>query len=188
LFQQVAELSKTQHLQRLRCKRAHHDPVVSNIGLALSSLFSSSPSSATAVVRHVAVALCQHLITNYGVADQVCESDSGDEQGLVGWQNTAFAFIQDNLGRNVTVAMIADAVRLSPSHFARLFKAATGVTVHQWLVRRRLERAQDLLHDPSLRLGQIAGICGFCDESHFRKVFVHHLGVTPTDWRRTRLH
>jgi AraC family transcriptional regulator len=78
-----------------------------------------------------------------------------------------------------------DAVaRLSPYHFARQFKAATGLPPHQYVILRRVERARQLLQggtDPSL--AEVALRAGFCDRSQFSRHFKRPVGVTPGRFR-----
>jgi AraC family transcriptional regulator len=60
-----------------------------------------------------------------------------------------------------------------------------GLAPHQWLMRKRIERAQDLLLTRGLGLSDVAIACGFVDQSHFTRVFAKHNGFTPGQWRRT---
>lgn len=53
-----------------------------------------------------------------------------------------YAFIDGNLGENLTVDAIAATARLSPAHFARVFKDATGISPHRFVMKRRLEAAR----------------------------------------------
>ena len=69
-------------------------------------------------------------------------------------------------------------------HFARMFRAAMGQTPHQYLLRLRVERAQELIVKPSLSLTDIALDCGFSSHSHMTRTFRQLLGVTPGEYRR----
>ncbi len=74
----------------------------------------------------------------------------------------------------------------SPSsayHFARQFRAATGVPPHQYVVTRRVERAHQLLRTSDLSLADIAASAGFSDQSKFSTHFKRVLGVTPRQFR-----
>jgi AraC-like DNA-binding protein len=85
---------------------------------------------------------------------------------------------------------MAAIVHLSPYHFARQFKAATGLPPHQYLTTRRVERAQQLLRaDGELGLAEVALRVGFSDQSQFSLHFKRIVGVTPRQFRiseRTR--
>jgi AraC family transcriptional regulator len=64
-----------------------------------------------------------------------------------------------------------------------LFKASTGSSPHQYILQCRLERAKQLLRDPSLSLSQVGLRCGFADQSHMTNVFRRFVGVTPSKYR-----
>jgi AraC family transcriptional regulator len=61
---------------------------------------------------------------------------------------------------------------------------SVGTPPHRWVLRRRIERAEQLLDGSTVPLGEIAARCGFADQSHFTKVFARVARVTPGDWRR----
>jgi AraC family transcriptional regulator len=79
---------------------------------------------------------------------------------------------------------MAAVARLSPYHFARQFKAATGLPPHRYVIARRVERAKQLLQgggDPSL--AEVAAHAGFSDQSQFCHHFRRLVGVTPGRFR-----
>lgn len=94
------------------------------------------------------------------------------------------AWIDANLAESFGLEEMAASVCLSPYHFSRAFKAATGQTPRAFVTARRIEKAKECLADPDLPLAQIAHICGFADQSHFTALFGRHVGVTPGAWRR----
>lgn len=81
-------------------------------------------------------------------------------------------------------AMSADA-GLTPSHFCRVFKKATGITPHQYVMKARLDRAQELLGSSELSIAAIAELLGFTSQSHFTRAFRQYAGQTPSGWRHT---
>jgi AraC-like DNA-binding protein len=70
-------------------------------------------------------------------------------------------YIDENLDTDLTLAQMAAAAHLSAYHFARQFKAATGLPPHQYVVTRRVERAQQLLRKSDLSLADVAASAGF---------------------------
>ena len=70
-------------------------------------------------------------------------------------------------------------------HFIRMFRAATGYSPHNYLLNLKLERARELLKDPSMSLIEIALDCGFSSHSHLSRLFHKIVGVTPSDYRRS---
>jgi AraC family transcriptional regulator len=79
---------------------------------------------------------------------------------------------------------MAAVARLSVYHFARQFKAATGLPPHQYVIARRVERAKQLLQEGGdLSLAEVAACAGFSDQSQFCHHFKHLVGVTPGQFR-----
>jgi AraC family transcriptional regulator len=97
---------------------------------------------------------------------------------------TVIEYIMENLEDSPTLDQMAAIVHLSPYHFARQFKAATGLPPHQYVLTRRVERAQHLLRaNGELGLAEIALRVGFTDQSHFSFHFKRIVGVTPGRFR-----
>jgi AraC family transcriptional regulator len=89
-------------------------------------------------------------------------------------------FIMENLDGGPTLEKMASIANLSPYHFARQFKAATGLAPHQYLIARRVERAQQLLQGlDNIVLADIAQRVGFSDQSQFSFHFKRIVGLTP---------
>jgi len=95
-------------------------------------------------------------------------------------------YIEEHLDGGPTRAQMAAVVRLNPYHFARQFKAATGLPPHQYVILRRVERAKQLLQaQTSLSLAEVAAHAGFSDQSQFSHHFKRLVGVTPRQFRTT---
>jgi AraC family transcriptional regulator len=95
-------------------------------------------------------------------------------------------YIEANLDTNVRLNALAAEVGVSAFHFSRLFKQSTGCSPHQYLLGRRLERAKTLLCQPRTTLAEIGASTGFADQGHFTKVFRRFVGVTPSEYRKSR--
>jgi transcriptional regulator GlxA family with amidase domain len=91
--------------------------------------------------------------------------------------------IHNEIHRNVPVAELAQLVRLSTSHFIRLFKAETSLTPKQYVRCIRMEQAEALLNGSFLSVKEIAASVGVGDRSHFSRDFKKLHGRTPTDFR-----
>ncbi|HTO70442.1 MAG TPA: AraC family transcriptional regulator [Myxococcota bacterium] len=95
-------------------------------------------------------------------------------------------YIEEQLDAELSLANMANAVHLSPYHFARQFKAATGLPPHQYVVTRRIERAQQLLAaSDDVSLAEVALGVGFSDQSQFSTHFKRVVGITPRQFRRS---
>ena len=89
------------------------------------------------------------------------------------------------LAEDISVDALAGLVDLSPFHFSRVFKDATGMSPLQFVTRERITRAQQLIRETSLSLIEIALDVGYTSPSHFAQVFRRTVGVTPTEFRST---
>jgi AraC family transcriptional regulator len=95
-------------------------------------------------------------------------------------------YMMANLSGSPTLEQLAVLVHRSPYHFARQFKAATGLPPHQYLTTRRVERAQDMLRRRgNVNLGEIAIAVGFYDQSQLSFHFKRIVGVTPGQFRKS---
>jgi AraC family transcriptional regulator len=93
-------------------------------------------------------------------------------------------YIEEHLDAGPTLGQMAAVARLSPYHFARQFKAATGLPPHQYVIARRIERAKQLLQEGTdLSLAEVAAHAGFSDQSQFTYHFKRIAGVTPGQFR-----
>jgi len=81
------------------------------------------------------------------------------------------------------VAALARRAHVSPTHFARTFKAAYGATPHQYLIARRMERAALLLRETERPVTEISLDVGFQSLGTFSATFRRWLGVSPTAYR-----
>jgi AraC-like DNA-binding protein len=92
-------------------------------------------------------------------------------------------YIEARLNDSIELAELSAIAGLSIFHFARQFKQSAGITPHHYLVRRRVERAQELLARTDLSLSEIAFATGFSDQSHLTRHFRQMIGVTPGQFR-----
>lgn len=101
----------------------------------------------------------------------------------------AVELMRRRLADSLTLEELADVAGLSPFHFARQFKAATGHPPHDYLIRLRVDRAQDLIrrHGRERTMAVIALETGFADQSHMARHFKRVLGVSPRDFAEARL-
>lgn len=95
-------------------------------------------------------------------------------------------FVDAHLAETVTLADLAEAAGLTRMHFAAQFRVATGLRPHEYLLRRRVARAQELLAVPGASLVDVALSVGFQTQAHFTTVFKRFTGQTPHRWRCAR--
>jgi len=94
-----------------------------------------------------------------------------------------FSHIRENIGRDLSVTELAQVVGMSQYYFSKLFKMSTGTTPHQYVMRQRVERAQELLRETQAPLAEVATQVGFETQSHFTSVFRKLVGTTPKQYR-----
>lgn len=96
-------------------------------------------------------------------------------------------YVESHMDENIDLDMLASTVGLSRYHFARSFKQSEGITPHAFLLKRRLESAQELLLHSTISLSEIALAVGFADQSHFTRRFRQWSGVSPGEFRKRQL-
>lgn len=92
--------------------------------------------------------------------------------------------IETNLHIGVCVAEMASLAKMSKFHFIGAFRRHTGITPHQFILQRRLEKAKQMLRCSCAPITTIAMDCGFSSHSHFTYVFSERMGMTPTSYRQ----
>jgi AraC family transcriptional regulator len=92
--------------------------------------------------------------------------------------------IQENLLSNVTLSDLSDISGLSRTTFIQQFKSTFKETPHQYIIRARILKAQELLVSTNIPMANIALTCGFFDQAHFSKYFRRITGTTPSTYRR----
>ena len=93
-------------------------------------------------------------------------------------------FVHAKMEDELSLHDLAQSVELSTAHFSEMFRKSTGETPHQFVLRLRVERAQEMLRSAEARVLDVAVACGFKTQQHFARVFRHVCGLSPTDYRR----
>jgi len=94
-------------------------------------------------------------------------------------------YIDAHLSERILVADLAREAGLSPNRFAQAFSEHTRQSPHQFVLGLRLDRAAQLLRGSNLNLVEVALECGFANQQHLCNSMRHHLGTTPSRYRRT---
>lgn len=96
-------------------------------------------------------------------------------------------FVMENLDRDIGLNDMARVAALSPFHFARVFRVATGLSPYRFLLERRMAHACELLADPAIPIVQIAHACGYAGQAHFTTAFQQRIGMPPGRYRKAML-
>ena len=99
----------------------------------------------------------------------------------------ALNYIEKNYAQKLKLSDVADQIYVSQWHLSKLLNKYTGQNFSELLNSVRIEKAKELLCDPSLRVGDIADAVGFMDMAHFSRVFKKIVGTSAKDYRNSRL-
>jgi AraC family transcriptional regulator len=92
-------------------------------------------------------------------------------------------YIENNLNEQLSLVALARIAQMSSFHFSRQFRSSTGLTPHQYVMQRRIDRARQQLRDPRLSIADVAFACGFATQAHLTSVFRTLVGFTPKAYR-----
>lgn len=159
------------------------DPRIEHLGWALKAELEAGADSDPLYADSIGLALATHLLRRYAASMPVAATGQALSRRQLA---RVLDLIEARLDQRLTLAALAAAAGLSPSHFKPLFKASTGVAPHQFVIRRRVERARALLLDGRLPMAQVALDAGFAHQSHMARAMRQLLGTTPGVLRRGR--
>jgi AraC-like DNA-binding protein len=158
-----------------------HDPLLHHIASVLQAVIESKDFAGQLYAESLADALAIHFLRRYGASRQSLREVTG---GLSSYKlRRTAAYIKDHLEQELSLATLAAVGEMSPAHFARLFKQATGLAPHQYVIACRMEQAKRLLIETDLPLSEIGLQVGCADQSHFTALFRSHVSLTPKAYR-----
>ncbi len=157
------------------------DAVVQDLGASLLPSLRRMHGAHRLFMDHIGTALLVHLARTYGNArtrPRESESELAPSQ-----LRRADEMMVARLDGDITLEELASECDMPRRDFARAFKKITGRPPHRWLLKRRVERARDMLLNTDLGLAEIAVASGFADRRHFVRIFARATGTAPADWR-----
>lgn len=170
--------------QLASARLAHHHMLRNDriilLGQALESDVKAGSPSGPLFAENVGMALAVELLslTNDPPAQAARLSNEQLQRVL--------AYIDANLDRPLTIDILCREAGVSSSHLRTWFKAAMDVTIHRYILRRRVEHARLLLLQGDRKLSDIALEAGFSHQSHLAKWMRRELGYSPSQLRRSR--
>jgi AraC family transcriptional regulator len=141
--------------------------------------------------RHCAEALRVAIAVRFAglqAAEKTASAGTSERpvRALQKWRlKRVFDYIDVHLTNKITLMDLAAVAGLSRMHFASQFRMATGLRPHEFLLRRRIRRAEELLRNSRMAIVEIALTVGFQTQAHFTTVFKRFVGCTPRQWRTT---
>ncbi|HEV8247051.1 MAG TPA: AraC family transcriptional regulator [Polyangiaceae bacterium] len=127
------------------------------------------------------VATYRGLVTEIGRAMQ-SPTQARQGRGI----RRALIFIGEHLAEPLNLAQVAGIAGFAPGYFSRLLKRSEGMTFDQYLQKRRLERAKQMLKNTALTIDGIRQLCGFPARNYFHRVFKRSVGMTPAEFRQQK--
>ena len=180
----LAELGVDPGKVELHYEGGFRDLLIEQIGREIRNEMLNPTPTGKLLVETLASALGAHIMRHHSNLDAASVALPAARGALDPRRlRRVKEFIEANLGDDLRVEALADEACLSPFHFARAFKAATGMTPHSYLSRLRIERAKLLIAEGKSPLVEIASLCGFSSQAYFTTWFKQFVGVTPGDYR-----
>jgi AraC family transcriptional regulator len=160
------------------------DPVVERLARALVDGDRLGGSHGRLYADCISIAIIARLMAS---ASETPTAERPKVTDLARWRlKRAIDYVEARLAEPVRLADVASAAGLTRMHFAAQFRAATGLSPHEYLLRRRIERAQEMLDSTAMSMVDVALSVGFQTQSHFTTVFKRFTGQPPQTWRRAR--
>lgn len=148
------------------------DSISSAFALRIEQL--SSPAAGNALIGEMALNYCrlvrEHATKGYSAPIQ-----------------KAIIMIEGNLAGELTLTRLAGELNVNSSYLSALFKKETGMTVTDYIARRRIHHSRHLLKTTRLQVQTVGQLCGFEDVHYFSKVFKRITGLTPKQYRQEHI-
>jgi AraC family transcriptional regulator len=157
------------------------DPVIEHIGWTIKADIDSNLTGGRLLRDSLGVALAARLLQrHYRGSLPMREVRGGLSHTKL---ERVISHIEDNLASKLSLPGIAEIAGMSVSHLKTLFRNSTGVPVYEYVLRRRVERAQLLLRNQRFSIAEIAVATGFAHQSHLARHMHRILGYTPSSVR-----
>lgn len=163
-----------------RCQ--FRDAQIEHIAWALEAESRAGCPNGSLYSDGLGTALVAHLLGRYRVSGEVAGRALSQRQ-----LQRVTEHVEAHLDQDLSLLRLARVAGVSTSHFKSLFKQATGLPPHAYVIQRRVERAKALLSRGNLPASQVALDAGFSHQSHMARCMRRVLGVTPSAFSRSRL-
>ena len=160
------------------------DPRIEAVAWAIKAELEAEAQSDRLYAESLGLALASRMLQ---AGDRSPGAEIGRERMLTPLQRRRIVdYIEARLDNSLSLLDLADVAGLGVSQFKTLFRRSFGLPAHQYVLRRRVERARLLLIGSDLPMSRIAAEVGFADQSHMTKHVQRLLGQTPRAIARAR--
>lgn len=173
----------TELTMRLDSRIAVRDERMRLLGLLVLELLENHAAADTLFIDTLGQAIAAHLLSTYTRFMAPRTGRPVLDQAQI---RRVSEFTDANLDKRLTLGNLAGVLHMSPWHFARCFKHATGKTPLQHVTERRMQLALALLSSASMPVTEVALEVGFSDPSHFSRSFKKHFGASPVAYLKSR--
>ena len=159
------------------------DSALLDTALKLKTLIENDESDNRLYLEALGTVLAHELV-RWNTGGRCAEAQ--DHGGLLAWQRrTAVDYIEEHLVEPISLAELAQLVRLSPNYFCRAFSQSFGLPLHRYHSRQRIERAKTLLAKAGSSVTDVGLTVGYSEASAFSTAFRRVTGLAPSAYRRT---
>ena len=172
-----AEARLTEALDGERIPQSYSDPIMESVGKELMM----SVAYTQAIDEKYVDTLAEMFLTQ--LCKRISEKDSPTSLTMSNYElyrvQDSIRYIQQNITADLSIQAMSQRVGLKQSHYRKLFKDVVGTSVHQYVIKVRLEKTVYLLRTQRIDLRQIAEECGYSSQSHMSACFKKHMKMTP---------
>lgn len=159
-----------------------YDPVIAGVASTVLNLLREGEANSAQLVDHLAYVLAARLLSHHSERGRSSAAVNAPLSGHR-WKNL-LDHIDGNLADDLTLEAMAGNLGTHPSQLWRAFKLHLGSSPHQYVLSRRLDRAQHLLAHGNESVASVAAQTGFSSQSHLTSVFKQRFRLTPAQYRR----
>src|SRR5687768_1361299 len=125
----------------------------------------------------------EHLLLN--VFNKFLKNKPGSKKKIPAWAQELKEIIQDHIDTNLSLKELSKGLEINPSYLSREFsRYFEDLSFGEYIRKQRIEKAIELMKNPSYSLTEIAYLTGFSDQSHFNRIFKKHTGQNPSQYRK----
>jgi two-component system, response regulator YesN len=123
---------------------------------------------------------CTKVITMY--MNHMLDKENSDSSHLL---HTTKKMIQERLNQDLSLQEIAATLHVHPNYLSRLFTKETGISITDYAISLRMEKAKSYLSEPGMKVFEVAEKVGYESVSHFNRIFKREVGMSPRDYQAT---